>query len=56
MQQSIGNYVNYRMTVEAFKLTYAPTLYPIPDYDKPEVRFCPVYLKVCPSLHTICPP
>ena len=37
MQQSIANYVDYHMTVESFKLNYEPTLYPIPDFDKPKV-------------------
>ena len=41
MQQSIRNYVDYHMTMEAFKVTYTPTLYPIPDCDKLKVRFDP---------------
>ena len=70
MQWSILNYVDYHMMVETFKVTYAPTLYPIRDYDKPKVRFCPPCLKsvstfshilstitvLCPSEGRLCLP
>ena len=56
MQQSIRNYVDYHMTMEVFKVSYALTLYPIPDYDKPKVRFCPPFIKMYPPFYTFCPP
>jgi len=37
MQQSIVNFVYYRMMVDAFNLSYAPTLDPAADYDKSKV-------------------
>ena len=38
MQHSVMNYLDH-MKVEIFKRTYAPKLYPIPDFDKPNVSF-----------------
>jgi len=59
MQHSIVNYLDYQMTVEAFKRIYAPTLYPIFNLDKLKVWFSKIlspFLVFLSILVHFCPP